>query len=504
PPGASPIFTSGRKVRETFSENGIFVQLRAELFDFFETFYALPEVAPFTGDPRFQRAVHSMVEERTDFDYYRANPGRLRVVDKVVDGISLAETQVRADAFRAAFDAKRDHYQAETEKLVLAHGMLASSLAADYTGEDPDGDGALWTGVYCWTQAARWKATGDPAALDEVRRTLRGILTLMDITGDPKRFARTLRLAGPPITGNWVRGTGAFAAYDWLAGGNNDMSKGLLLGMVAGWDALPEGDPLRDEIPAHALALLDLCEFLRVRPEECGGGDSDLPFPSLNPGIAELIAGIANDRADLVAAGLEWLHDEYLYLYPGLGGGPFYVYGISDWSGNHLTLATNLSLLWALERAGDAELLARWKRSTGIAYEQLRTLESPLHAAFGLRYAGFESASQEVEALDQALWGLRSFPFPKHPWRVDHRIRDDFVLSPWPSLPWKFDWETNPGRQQSLVGFPMVESSVDGFRWNGSPYSIADGPLGDRRYPGADYLFLYWLAREAGIISDGE
>jgi hypothetical protein len=39
-------------------------------------------------------------------DYYRANPERLRVVNKVVDAISLAETEVRANAFRASLAAR--------------------------------------------------------------------------------------------------------------------------------------------------------------------------------------------------------------------------------------------------------------------------------------------------------------------------------------------------------------------------------------------------------------
>jgi hypothetical protein len=90
----------------------------------------------------------------------------------------------------------------------------------------PDDSSALWTGVYTWTQALRYRTTGEGDALDNLRRSLRGLLILMDITGDPRTFARTLRPAGPPLTGPWRRGTGEFSNLDWMVGGNNDMSKG--------------------------------------------------------------------------------------------------------------------------------------------------------------------------------------------------------------------------------------------------------------------------------------
>jgi len=47
----------------------------------------------------------------------------------------------------------------------------------------------------------------------------------------------------------------------------------------------------------------------------------------------------------------------------------------------------------------------------------------------------------------------------------------------------------------------MVESVVDGYRWNGGPLDIASGGNGDNLMPGVDYLFLYWIARDGGLIT---
>jgi hypothetical protein len=88
PPSNEPIFRSGRLVRATHREPDPIT--KALLFELFESFHELPAVEPFTDEPRFRRAVHFQVVERTDFDFYRANPDRLRVINNVVDAISLA------------------------------------------------------------------------------------------------------------------------------------------------------------------------------------------------------------------------------------------------------------------------------------------------------------------------------------------------------------------------------------------------------------------------------
>ena len=458
PPAVEPLWRSGRFLRETHAEPPPL--LKRVLFDLFRSYHALPAVQPFVRDSRFQRAVHVQVVERTDFDFYRANPERLRVVNKVVDAISLAETEVRANAFRTSLAEKAAIYQEGlTHRLVGPHGMVVRSLSA--SGEEaPDGDSALWTGVYTYMQALRFKATGDAEALDNLRRSLAAILTLMDITGDPRTFARTLRLTGPLLTGNWRRGTGEFRQLDWLAGGNNDMAKGLLLGMIAGWEVLPAGDPLRAEIPQHAMALLELCQFQRERPAECGPEDTDVDLPSVNPGAAELLAGITNNVRSLIVAGLAWFRQPSLLLYADRGAGPFYRFGISDWSGNHLTLAATVAIQWLLGHTGDVALTARWIRASGEAWKVLRRLEHPLHAALAAGLRALEDPADHAEATEQAIWGLRFFPVPKHPYPVDHRIRADFVLSPYPAVPWKLDWLTNPGRQQSLVAYGILEHAV--------------------------------------------
>ncbi|HET6519665.1 MAG TPA: hypothetical protein VFG47_07565 [Geminicoccaceae bacterium] len=535
PPGDEPIWRSGRYLRRTHGEPGHLT--KQAMFAYFDEYHDRPDVGAYTDDPAFKRAVHYQVIDHTDFRYYRANPDRLRVIDKVVDVISLAETEIRANAFRTPLAEKAAFYQEGlTDEFLGPHGMVVGAITR--TGQEvPDLSGALWTGIYAYTQARRHEATGDEEPLNDLRRAVRGLFTLIDITGTPRGFARTVRAAGPPLTGEWRRGRGPFAHLDYLPGGNNDMAKGLVLGLLAGWETLPELDPLRAEIRARAPELLRLCPFLKSTPTNCGepvlpqgGGpqkalsfsdvidvidDIDLfersnPFsapdiPSVNPALARLFVGTATDNQRLIDDGLAWLHRPALREYAARGGGPIYVYGASDWSGNHLSLVGALILQRLLRRTDDVERRIAWRLASARAWRTLRRLDHPLHAALALEARALPRPHEAAEATRQVIWGLRSFPIPKHPHPIDHRVRGDFVLSPFPTLPWKGGWRSDPGRQQSLVAYPMLEQPVDAYLWNDTHFDVAaPRGLGGWRVPGVDYLFLYWLARDAGVITAGD
>ena len=464
----------------------------AYLFQVFSDYHNLPAVQPYVSDPLFQRAVHLQIVDRTDFDYYQQNPNWLRVINKVVDPISLAETEVRANAFSASMTQKEIFYQdGLTQEFVGPHGMVVRSI--DASGQvQPEQDGALFTGVYTYTQALRYKHSGEQAALANLRPSLIGIFTLMDITGNSRTFARSLRIHEPSVVAPWHPGSGEFAQFDWLEGGNNDMAKGLVLAMIAGWEVLPQDDPLRQDISNHALKLLQLDVF-KPTTSDAGG----------NAALASLLAGITNKGllADfLVQSGLALLRTPPLKLYAQFGAGPFYLFGISDWSGNHLTLTSTLAFQRLLSHTNATDLQDLWSQASAVAWKTLRTLDHPLHAALALGSGALDDdISKRKEAIDEVKWGLRSFPFPKHPFTVDHRIRDDFVLSPFPSLPWKLDWLTDAGRQQSIRAYPVFEQQVAEYRWNDVHFPIGAVGLGDQRVPGADYLFLYWLSRNSDV-----
>ena len=42
---------------------------------------------------------------------------------------------------------------------------------------------------------------------------------------------------------------------------------------------------------------------------------------------------------------------------------------------------------------------------------------------------------------------------------------------------------------------------IDRYRWNAQHFQIAAAGFGGRRVPGVDDLFLYWIARDGGLIN---
>jgi hypothetical protein len=50
----------------------------------------------------------------------------------------------------------------------------------------------------------------------------------------------------------------------------------------------------------------------------------------------------------------------------------------------------------------------------------------------------------------------------------------------------------------------MLEQAVDSYRWNDAHFEVDFIGLGDRRVPGVDYLFLYWIARAGGLIEPSD
>jgi hypothetical protein len=502
PVGPEPIWRSARRVESCSNEGLAFHVLKPVLFGLLRNYHRQPAVRPFSRTTAFREAGHSIAFDRTSFDFYRSNPDQIRLVDTVIDPISLAEEEIRASAFRSSLGEKAAYYQSLMDSgLVGRHGMVLSRISPGGV-EHPDGDGALWTGIYAYTQALRYRLSGDADALRNLRRSLHGLFTLMEITRDRRTFARTLRLAGPPLTGGWERGHGEFAHLDWLAGGNNDMSRGLVLGVIAGWSALPPGDGLRQTIPRRATEMLELCEFLQDPVTDCDPEREGLHLPSVNPGIAKLLAGLTNRNPDWIEEGHVWLRQPLLWAYADRGGGPVYLNGVSDWSGNHLTLLKTLALQWTLARTGEGRLETAWVRASAEAWRILHQLNQPLHAALAVASGSLTDPAELTAARDQALWGLRSFPVPKHPYPVDHRVRDDFVMSPFPSLPWKLDWSTNDERHQSLVARERIEGPMKRYLWVENPFSFVSEGTGDDVLPGVDYLVLYWIARDGGLISE--
>jgi len=491
--GPLPIFM--KQVFELPTHGPIPADRRDALFLSFASFHALPTVQPYVNRPEFQNPVHTLVIDLTDFNFYQQRPTALRVVNKVIDAISLQETLARADAYKWSLAGKAAFYDENVAKVSIdpATGMLFEFIVQGAWGY-PSGDSALWTGAYVASQAYRYRVTrdadGKEKALANLIRSVQGLMTLMEITGDRRTFARTLRAAtGKPVP-PWYPGTGPYASLEWFAGGNNDMFKGVMFGL------------------AHAHALL--CEYPTGHDALCARIRFNVTQIADNLSVAQpsgqnrlaaqwLAAYVTRKFSYLLRASAEWTVQA-----PILSQGNItvvYQDGIADWSGTHLAFVEYMLF----------SLLADRYPLPGIdAGSTLRHGIESIYQQFARVWMGLWSVpfaklgtSPHDDAAWIAGWRLREIPAPQTQMDVDHRIRPDFVMSPFPISPWKGDW-TQTDRTQSLRSYPLFESmTYTVYDWKEPPFMYKADSRG-LTYPGADYLIAYWLGRYLGVFTESD
>ncbi|MGE0712563.1 MAG: hypothetical protein AB7N76_20280 [Planctomycetota bacterium] len=483
PPLASPIWVSERS--ELPSHDPPSPRTRSVLFAVFGSYHQTAWIRPYVTRPEFQAAVHRFVYDRTDFDLHRRRPDLLRLIDQLVDPLALEEATLKANAFGKRLHEKAAAADAEVPQRFLEPAGCLAEVTAN--GHSDENDGALWTGVYCYSQAMRYQVTGETAARDNALRTAAALRTMMVISGQPDQFARTLRTAsGQPLGGNWSAGTGAYAGLEWKQGGNNDMFKGLLLGGLALLDG--PGQPLRAD---YGAALSTLAAGHPVTQGWQRQGNALLAWG--------LVGALTGDQAALSR-------------YRSLARNPFnalssllpsittHYQGICDWSGTHLNIVGLLIETRLAEINNDAIA----KPLTRLALRRVAAAGTRIRRTIHSLVCNALAPTASVP-FDDVLWALRELPFPRSDLGVGFALRDDFCASPYPSLPWKLDWTTNQGRAQAIVAPPLWELPQGSYAWKNCPFPRVSttGPAGSESASG-DYLFAYWFGRRHGLIPANE
>lgn len=481
-----------------------------------------PFIAPYKDRPEFRSKFHFVITDRTDFSFHRAHPDTLRVVNKISDPIALTEASVKRDAFAptlaekaAAFDLSfsSDHLN-ELGLYVSAWREEGKPLR-----QAANGDGALWCGMYAGSQAMRWLTTRDPQALANFRRIVKGLMLLMDITGDPREFARTAEpYHGEALSPPWKRGAAPFAHLMYIEGGNNDMVKGLFHAFAWAFEILPESDPLRAEVAAHAKRL----PKLKVNKEI-----NHVRNIFFSHGLAAL-AGAEGALASFFRVyGTTIVHVDSLGLEQG-----YYMGGVADWSGINLKMVSQVTEVlianqihrrFAAARRKTELVLRNARRNLVGTWGTYATARKdfftaaahafgantgPLGLPENTRPATWARRDLWNLSLEDVAWRLREFPTL----RARHVITFNFSRQPhwspsaWPSRPWKVYSENDPIENffQSAYEYPIFERGgvgSDNFWSNGIEFSNG-GPTFSE-HGRVDYLYTYWMARLGGLVDTG-
>lgn len=486
--------------------------------------------APYLQRPEFISQNQYEIFDPTDFEFLRAHPDTIRVVNKTLDSISMFEAAVRRDAYgptllekaRAFDQAMLDHHLNEYGLLVIAGVDSKGQLS----GQSANGDGGLWSGMYAGSQAMRWLVTHEPEAMANFKRALKGLMLLMDVTGNEKEFARTAvpMIPGEKLSGVWRQGVAPYQNVKYIEGGNNDMIKGLLHGFAWAFEILPENDPVLMEVKAHAPRLLKLgpatsAQHFRNRYHALGLSALStkerkylLPFTIMYNEVVSTADLAEVDRG-------------------------FYYGGIADWSGINLgnvsrvtevliakNVAQKLSLgnstydlIFGVTAAKPRILKAARENIAGTwgTYASLRLAYLTISAetfAFrddgikGTNVTSFTHAELFPGAREQAIWMLREIPVmrPGHSVAYNRMLSPEWCASAWPVRPWKEFSENEPfsSHYQGAYQYPIFEGEAYGSDnyWTGH-FGYSGGGFTAGQHGRIDYLHAYWMARMSGLVT---
>jgi hypothetical protein len=517
----TPLWVNLRQQFEGLGENSPFVVQIAKVLGVnqaIDWYRAQPQAQAYKDRPEFKEQKQYFIEDHTDADFYAKNPNVLRIANKTLNPLAYAEALMRRNAYGRSLADKATMLREETVKYNLNEiGFVEyAKMNADgqKIGRVPDYDSGLWSAMFGWSEVLRYQTTGDPAALENFKRVLNGVLMMAEITQDPKQFARTIAISEPSevLGEGWIQGKGPYAKLKWRSGGNNDMFKGILITL-----SLAHQTPVVQDaaLVARIARVAKSIPSLEVASD---GGSNEAMANGLaalwNQDTASLrrfTHGMTNVRSSLSTAF-------------SIDGG-FYYGGIADWSGIHLSMVSATSeiiLTKELQRtfkdSADTEalpgILQKSDEKLLAMYNTYRPARRDFLTIMTFAYSKAARESQEFAAKAvQALWTLKEVPAPRYvgSGSVDLSLLSNWSLSAWPRVPWKAVSGFRKLRSNlefksfasGAYSYPQFEMNAWGsvYLYKDSPFTVAYSSDGHQRNFSSDYLLFYWVARASGLVT---
>ncbi|MGZ3772803.1 MAG: hypothetical protein ACXVCY_07860 [Pseudobdellovibrionaceae bacterium] len=520
--GQEPLWQDKRYHTESIShESSTLYKIAAKFLEMkvFNWYHDQEVPKSYSYRPEYKTKKQLMVYDPTDFEFYRSNPNILRVVNKTPDTISLIEDIQKRNAYAPTLHEKAMAFEIDMANYNLnEYGIYSAALYSQdghFQKFIMDGDAALWTGMYLSSQAMRYAVSHEQAALENIKKSLQGLMLLMDITGDPKEFARTIVKYenGMQLSSQLIRGTGVNSDKVWLSKGNNDMYKGLVHGFIAAYLVLP---------PSESALKNALLEHMKRVPD-LNAADSRSNAPSAY-GLRALATQNSDDRDAYESKFFKKNAVETVLNVEG----DIHVGGIADWSGVNLSMVGGVSEILIAQALNEKDilnsarkdLLLSWKDMAGTKRDFLTIAAYGFAVKNGVKpvdvienndgYSNQELQNVWNQDLKLSLWSIKEIPIHRSQYSIswDHSLNPEWCLSWWPRLPWKSITDRKPPEFhfQGVESYPYFEAHGLGsdFAWKDAAFAYKGETSKFTRFTGADYLYSYWMARYVGLISGND
>lgn len=466
-------------------------------------FQEQPILDPYRNDPDFQNKKFYTINDLTDKVFYEQNPLTLRIRNSNLNEFTLKEAVLRNSAYAHSIEEKIKYFDENTQKYNINElGMFSYIIGDDLYA---DGDSSLWTAMYIASQGSKYELTKDPQALLNLKKSIQGLITLVNICPDQTSFARSVMPLSDhlKVDSNWVRGTGKYQNMMWLPGGNNDMIKGLFLGFIWAYKVLPESDPQWQEIKQ----IINRLENVKLKRVNAFNKIYQKALKTLYCKDADAYSSYLNTflRTDNLADLLDLDR-------------PFYVDGITDWSGTNLNMVGSYALLlmsqeiekienrfkienpynedqWSTEQGMNAKWISKKaKKNLLEVYEAMKYAKRDY-----LCLMAYSTNKEKLGKMPDQCWlSLIETPMelPIEQLSFNRELEKDFIFSAIPELPWKsvLHRQDPVDHLMSNKNFPKFEG--DGFSsqqmWKEGNFGYSGGKSHDKHMPRVDVLFSYW------------
>lgn len=337
------------------------------------------------------------------------------------------------------------------------------------------GDSATWTGHYLAAEAFRYKATGSPAALANVKTAIAGIKSLADVTGNNllARCIIPMSSAYAPDLTQEEKNNGIYqnnsAGYFWVGNTSRDQYSGVLFGLSVAFSLVDDAG-VRSSVSALATRLIDFLtghNWSIVLPD----GTSPTTFlirPDQQLSFLEVGHLVNSSHYDLtLPKTLLSATVPVPIAFDALSNSSYFKFNLDDIN------------LYNLVRLDDSVFDGDYTKAYSILWNHVKDQQNAFFNMIDFALNGPNATRDAATVTMLQQWLLR----PRRDFFVDLRGQLPSCNSP--------DEACNP------IPIPLRVPAT--FLWEQSPFQLDGGGTGLIENSGVDYILPYWMARYYGI-----
>jgi hypothetical protein len=378
-----------------------------------------------------------------------------------------------------------------SERIQKRHLPFGTILDPVFTRPDGDeiegyaraGDSAIWTGHYLAAESFRYRVTGSPDALANIRKALQGIRSLIDVTGTDL-LARCFVPVNSPYAQAIREEEGRHGIYSailngaevfWIGNTSRDQYSGVFFGLGVAYDFVDVPDVKQQA----AMLVTRMLNYLQ---------DRDWLVRMPNGEISTTFIGRPEQRLSFLIVGRRVNSDRFGSSYSWhrmanlatLSTGIAYDLGDTHTSYFKFNLGTiNLFNLIRLESNGFYR--GRYLRTYDL---MRRTTDDHGNPHFNMIDYGLKGPDSRRDAATREM--LQQW--------ISRPRRD-------PYLDWRGDARYPPcGEERACQPLSIADRIRTDFLWQRSPFLLVGGGTGKIEGAGIDYILPYWMARYYGVI----